>query len=769
MRIVQVSTWDTACGIAHYTGFLREALEARGHDVTVVPIDRDEARYLARRELRGHFGALAERIPESDVVHIQHEFGFFGGRYGYGTSVREFTHFLRAVARPGRRVVVTFHTDPLIFLRSSNRPLDMAGFAVWASLWRASLPPLLNRRRHVTAVVHTRTARAGMIDSGVRPDRIALVPHGIPEFPALSSQERHRSRSGLGIAAEETVLGVFGFLARYKGHLTAVRALRRLPESYRLLLVGGQHPESDDPALEDILSYLDEYPELAPRVTITGYGDDARTQSWLAACDVMLAPYAPGTTVMASGALGRSLATGLPVIASAIPSFVELARHAHCLELTAPGSPHQLAATIERLAADPERRAALAAAAGDHVRTHSWSRVGELHERLYESRPLPEQITPPPPAPRAASPGLVYHGPTTEVDLSVEGEERPPVLRRTRVGPGRELTFVLAPDRFADPLVEALVRRGFADDPPNVLVRQLLRPGDRFVDVGAHVGTFALPAAAQGADVIALDASSLNARLLRAAVAINDLGERCRVVHGVVAERSGAVEHFAEEGLFGSVATAEEIPGSNAVEVRTVAVDDVLAEAGWDRADLVKVDVEGFELHALAGMRRLLAGSGPTLVVECNAKWLGKHGATTRELMLDLEELGYALHTITRTEPGRLAQVSSDDVQTEAVVDLVAWKQQPANLGPWYVSPPYDAVESAARLRTAATQPAAEYRKYAALAIVAAPPAVRDQRDNVATLEALKWDRDEEVREAALGLVDPESFGVPRLSELRSA
>src|SRR5690349_4349833 len=103
MKVTQVSTWDTACGIAHYTSFLRDALEAQGVEVDVLTVDRDELRYLPRRELLDHFDALATRLPDSDVVHIQHEFGFYAGRYGYGTSVRAFSRFLRGVTAGGRR------------------------------------------------------------------------------------------------------------------------------------------------------------------------------------------------------------------------------------------------------------------------------------------------------------------------------------------------------------------------------------------------------------------------------------------------------------------------------------------------------------------------------------------------------------------------------------------------------------------------------------------------------------------------------------------
>ncbi len=50
--------------------------------------------------------------------------------------------------------------------------------------------------------------------------------------------------------------------------------------------------------------------------------------------------------------------------------------------------------------------------------------------------------------------------------------------------------------------------------------------------------------------------------------------------------------------------------------MRRVTVDDVVGDRP---VDLVKVDVEGFEHKALAGMQRLLGRDHPDVFAECNA------------------------------------------------------------------------------------------------------------------------------------------------------
>ena len=86
-KIGILSTWQTVCGIADFTANYVNGLEALGHKAHVVPIDRDAHRFLSRRELAAEFERLGELLTEFDIVHIQHEFGFFTGAYGIYESI----------------------------------------------------------------------------------------------------------------------------------------------------------------------------------------------------------------------------------------------------------------------------------------------------------------------------------------------------------------------------------------------------------------------------------------------------------------------------------------------------------------------------------------------------------------------------------------------------------------------------------------------------------------------------------------------------------
>src|SRR5262245_46201019 len=87
------------------------------------------------------------------------------------------------------------------------------------------------------------------------------------------------------------------------------------------------------------------------------------------------------------------------------------------------------------------------------------------------------------------------------------------------------------------------------------LMLALLRPGGVLLDIGAHIGTFALAAAAQGCRVFAVEAGARNVGLLRESVRRNDWQGRVHVIHAAASDAAGELA-FSPYGPWGHVASA---------------------------------------------------------------------------------------------------------------------------------------------------------------------------------------------------------------------
>jgi FkbM family methyltransferase len=143
-----------------------------------------------------------------------------------------------------------------------------------------------------------------------------------------------------------------------------------------------------------------------------------------------------------------------------------------------------------------------------------------------------------------------------------------------------------------------------------------LPAGGVFVDVGAHVGHYALRAARTAAQVYAVEPVPETATRLRENIALNQLGN----VYVVQLAAWNGTARFRIDRIHQQHQRA----GSNRVRLDAggtvwgARLDDALNQYPLrpDRLDVVKIDVEGADIQAIDGMRGLLVKHRPVLFVE---------------------------------------------------------------------------------------------------------------------------------------------------------
>jgi FkbM family methyltransferase len=180
------------------------------------------------------------------------------------------------------------------------------------------------------------------------------------------------------------------------------------------------------------------------------------------------------------------------------------------------------------------------------------------------------------------------------------------------------------------------------------LIERLIAPGDLVVDGGAHIGFFTLLSSGRvGATgrVIAFEPSGPTAEVLEKNVRLNGR-TNVTIVQAGLSDKTGT-------GVLAQASASETgqatlRPISDAVSSRAVdlaALDDVLA-GKQQRVALVKLDVEGAELRALQGMKRVLARDRPHVIVEVTDTFLRQAGSAAVDLYRFLTGFGYAAHVI---------------------------------------------------------------------------------------------------------------------------
>jgi FkbM family methyltransferase len=195
------------------------------------------------------------------------------------------------------------------------------------------------------------------------------------------------------------------------------------------------------------------------------------------------------------------------------------------------------------------------------------------------------------------------------------------------------------------------------------ILRAVAPPGARVLDLGGHVGTFSLAAAAAGHEVLAVEASPGNAALLRESFAA--AARAPRLVHAAVGAEDGGDVAFGSDGPYGQVGAGEE-------RVPLRSVDSILAECGFDGVAFVKMDVEGCEVAAVRGGAGLFGGpDAPPVVFESNGHSLRAFGESPASLKGVLASAGYRLHRIRGDD---LIEEGPSDFQPATCVDYLAAK-----------------------------------------------------------------------------------------------
>lgn len=183
----------------------------------------------------------------------------------------------------------------------------------------------------------------------------------------------------------------------------------------------------------------------------------------------------------------------------------------------------------------------------------------------------------------------------------------------------------------------SLLMYGEFSELESVVLRQLVRPGDFVVEVGANIGAHSVALArtvGPSGRLMALEPQRVVHQLLCANVALNDL-TNVQCVHAAAGAAPGEIRvphiDYARDNNFGGLSLGTYAEGEL---VPVVALDDLRLST----VHLLKIDVEGMEMDVLRGALQTIRRDRPAIYIENDRE---EHAAGLIR-MLDAE--GYAMY-----------------------------------------------------------------------------------------------------------------------------
>ena len=228
--------------------------------------------------------------------------------------------------------------------------------------------------------------RAEILERGVDPDKVIIVPNGVSEEflqPLPGNKAREQLKARLGIKPGEHVVGLVSSLVAHEGIGTLLEAVKILNDRgvrTRALIVG-DGPER--PALQRQAAALGVDAIFPGRVPMS------EVRAYHAVLDAFVVPRTPDRVCQLVTPLKpvEAMASGLPVVVSGVRALSEIVNDKVTGLVSPPLDPAALADALQTLLEDQPLRAELGAnarewVARDRTWAHNAARYREAYERL---------------------------------------------------------------------------------------------------------------------------------------------------------------------------------------------------------------------------------------------------------------------------------------------------------------------------------------------------------------------------------------------------
>ena len=294
MKVTFLSTpRNENCGIAKYTTSLENSVPIETSRKSVDLGSMNIFHYIKK--------TLDLLFTDSDLIHVQHEYGIFGPKSVASWFVFPLLWIISRIR--GVPLVITFHTA---WGRESISPPLTELKVFYVNLNNKMLALIADH-----ALFLSEEAKE-LFESTVQLKSVEVIPHGVQT--EVHHMDQKEAKELLGFDPDEPLVAEPGYIRPEKGNEFMLDIAEQMPNQ-KIILGGGIQGESER-------WYLDEIQEDAPdNLEITGVLDDEEFHALFNAIDVAVLPY---EQMSQSGIVNWCVAYGVPILASDISRFRNL-------------------------------------------------------------------------------------------------------------------------------------------------------------------------------------------------------------------------------------------------------------------------------------------------------------------------------------------------------------------------------------------------------------------------------------------------------------
>lgn len=307
-RMAIVSSFSESCGNAYFTQVLLDSIRGQGYEAECVSLNlllTQSTQKDIRIKADKHIEKICSELKNFDGVNIQFEAGL------YGTIPSDIYKRMLKLALANPNASVTLHSPRLINDSASQRALIKdflmlkfkCGVKLFFNSFRENISKNVNGKiikklaeKKINLIVHTLRAKE-QISLLYNYSNVFVHPLKlVPECPQINEDILRSIKGNYSFTENDKIIGVFGFVNEYKGHSLAIQAIEYLPENYKLMFFGRQHPQTikNNEFVNSYIAYLQKKiitKKLVDRVFFMGEYGNEKFISLAATVDYVWLPY----------------------------------------------------------------------------------------------------------------------------------------------------------------------------------------------------------------------------------------------------------------------------------------------------------------------------------------------------------------------------------------------------------------------------------------------------------------------------------------------
>lgn len=308
-KLAIISSYDESCGNAYFTDVLISTINGLEKGVVATPVGLNlrltqNIGTLEQKAAERHIDEIAKAVSEFDAVNIQFESQLFG------IIPSDVKKRLLKLIQANPKTFVTYHSPRVIgnFTNRKNAIRKLLTFNILGAFkselqnYRSNFDVYLNRaifknlkKKNVPIIVHTKRSEENIRDL-FSINKVFTHPLQFASRKEHSEEAYNAFRKRIGVSDQVKLVGLFGYLSKYKGHLDAIKALEALPKEVHFVIAGRQHPQTlgnkdSEKYIKALVSLIQKNTNLHGRVHFIGELPNEEFELAVANVDCCLLPY----------------------------------------------------------------------------------------------------------------------------------------------------------------------------------------------------------------------------------------------------------------------------------------------------------------------------------------------------------------------------------------------------------------------------------------------------------------------------------------------